>query len=120
MYSASIQSGFSFAADVITDDFYNVNGTVVALPPDTSKDRLEFSFTNDDLSVSGMLVRTHTKGDLPSSVIMFNPSGELIEIDLTHEEAINNYSVTIPMQGMKDVGTGAIAPGVWLLIVGFM
>jgi hypothetical protein len=83
MFSAQIVTGGFIRAEVITDDFYEVDGRAIALPPTTGSgnDRYELVFNSTDLNANNELVISHNFTKNPSSVRVLNANRKKIYPD---------------------------------------
>lgn len=68
MFSAQIVVGGTIRADIITDDFYDVDGNTIALPPGTAVGSKVLAFNNAILSVGGLLIWEHNLNNFLTAV----------------------------------------------------
>jgi hypothetical protein len=100
---------------VVRDDFYDieVDSAVVLVPVGSGvggSGRAEFTFTDADLSISGILVRQHNLGRVPVAIKISDSMGDRVYPD--NEPDLTPNTIAIDLVSFRP-----LKPGQWKLFL---
>jgi hypothetical protein len=108
MYSAKISQGLKLHAEIITDDFYDVDGRAIAFPPSTSGSAKIKKFRDSDLTTGNLLIWEPVINQQVENVLILDQTGEVWNLPYS---LLTNSTVSVSFEFIRPI------PGEWTLIV---
>jgi hypothetical protein len=109
VYSAQVSQGFRIKAEVITDDFYDVDGRAIVLPPSYSGIPKIKKFRDSDLTTGNLLIWEPGVNQQIENVLILDQNGEAWNVPYS---LLTNSTVSVSFEFIRPI------PGEWTVIVG--